>query len=293
MGFAGPLRLQLQQVQDLIPVGQQPAEGVRQREGHSLTSPVVELCAVGVGGLLQVVQGPEPELHGRCQRAGPGPRTSRGDPSHFGDPARKLGQEQLVGHRDGELPALDGFRPLVGRLQLGVHPLLPQEPRAVLGDPVAPHQAHRLAHHVGAVAGVPELAGRAEDAPQGILDEVPDQRILLKRLEPLRVARRLGLGREGEELQRVLLHPPQRPNLGRAAFDPLSGEDRRPSAAPAGPVRRRAVPPQTPARMRLRPWPRHPPADGGRPPVAASPARSGASPGRRSPRPGSGPAGSG
>ena len=67
-----------------------------------------------------------------------------------------------------ELAALDGLGAFVGRLELGVHPLLAQEAGAVLGDAVAAHQADGLAHHGGAVAGVPQLAGRAEDVGQRV-----------------------------------------------------------------------------------------------------------------------------
>ena len=39
-----------------------------------------------------------------------------------------------------------------------VHPLVAEEAGAVFGDAVAAHEADGFAHHVGAVAGVPELA---------------------------------------------------------------------------------------------------------------------------------------
>ncbi len=51
----GALGFQLQEVQNLVPVGQQPAQGIRQRKRHALPVAVVELPAVGVGGFLQMV----------------------------------------------------------------------------------------------------------------------------------------------------------------------------------------------------------------------------------------------
>ena len=127
-GLAAPFCFQLEDVQDELAGGQQPAQGVGQREGHALAGLVVELGAVGVGGVLQMVEGPEPELHGGGQRAGAGAGTLGGDAAHLGDPLLELGQEQLVGHGDGELEALDGFGAFVGGLELGVHPFLAQEP---------------------------------------------------------------------------------------------------------------------------------------------------------------------
>ena len=80
----------------------------------------------------------------------------------------ELRQEQVVGHGDAELAALDGFGTFVGGFELRVHPLVAEEAGAVLGDAVAAHQADGFAHHVRAVAGVPELAGGAEDVGDAI-----------------------------------------------------------------------------------------------------------------------------
>ena len=82
---------------------------------------------------------------------------------HLGNPLPVLREEQLVGHGERELETLHGLRAFVGGFELGVHPLLAQEARAILRDAVAAHEADGFAHHVGAVAGVPELAGGAED----------------------------------------------------------------------------------------------------------------------------------
>ena len=65
---------------------------------------------------------------------------------------RNTREKNLAGHRHGKLAALHRLRPLVGRLELGVHPLVSEEARAVLGDSVSADQAHRLPHDVGAVA---------------------------------------------------------------------------------------------------------------------------------------------
>ena len=94
--------------------------------------------------------------------------------------ARKLREEDVAGHGDGQLAALHGLGAFVGGFELRVHPLVGQEAGAVLGDAVAAHQADGLAHHVGAVAGVPELGGRAEHVGLGILQHVLHQRIGLE-----------------------------------------------------------------------------------------------------------------
>ena len=62
-----------------------------------------------------------------------------------------------------ELASLDGLGAFIGRLELRIHPFVAEESGAILGDAVAAHQTDRLPHHVGAVAGVPELGGRAND----------------------------------------------------------------------------------------------------------------------------------
>ena len=95
-------------------------------------------------------------------------------------PGAELGQEDLAGHGHGQLAALHGFRTFVGGFQLGVHPFVGQEAGAVLGDAVAAHQAHGLAHHVGAVAGVPELGCGADHVGLGVLEDVLHQRIGLE-----------------------------------------------------------------------------------------------------------------
>ena len=61
-----------------------------------------------------------------------------------------------------------------------VHPLVGQEAGAILGDAVAAHQADGLAQHVGAVAGVPQLGGRAEHVGLGVLQDELHQRIGLQ-----------------------------------------------------------------------------------------------------------------
>jgi hypothetical protein len=71
-------------------------------------------------------------------------------------------QENLVDHGGGELTALHGLGAFVGGLELAVGPFVEEETRAVLGDAVAAHERHGLAHHDRAVARVPELAGRAQ-----------------------------------------------------------------------------------------------------------------------------------
>ena len=67
-----------------------------------------------------------------------------------------------------------------------IHPLVAEEAGAVFGDAVAAHQADGFAHHAGAVAGVPELGGGAEDVGDGIEEGELDQRVQVGRLAPLR-----------------------------------------------------------------------------------------------------------
>ena len=98
---------------------------------------------------------------GATRRCGASPRSRR-----------ELGEEDFAGHGDGQLAALHGFGTFVGGLELRVHPLVGEETGAIFGDAVAAHQADGFAHHVGAVAGVPELGGRAEDVGFGILEDV-------------------------------------------------------------------------------------------------------------------------
>src|ERR1035437_9836327 len=58
--------------------------------------------------------------------------------------------------------ALQGLGTFVGGFELRIHPLVAEEPGAVLGDAVAAHQADGFAHHAGAVARIPHLTGGAE-----------------------------------------------------------------------------------------------------------------------------------
>src|ERR1035441_6038942 len=84
-----------------------------------------------------------------------GAGTLAGDAAHLRNPRLELREEERVGHGDRKLAALYRFRPLVGRLQLRIHPLIAEEARAVFGDAVATHQADRFAHHLCAPARVP------------------------------------------------------------------------------------------------------------------------------------------
>ena len=183
-------------VEDELPRGQQPAQRVGQREGHALAGLVVELGAIGVGGGLQVVERPEPELHGGGQGAGAGAGALGGDARHLGNPLPVLREEQLVGHGERELETLHRFGAFVGGFELGVHPLLAQEARAILRDAVAAHEADGFAHHVGAVAGVPELAGGAEHVGLRIEQHELHQRIGLQARRALLVALRLRAWRK-------------------------------------------------------------------------------------------------
>ena len=183
-----------------------------------------------------------------------------------------------------KLAALHGLGPFVGGLELRVHPLVAEEARAILGDAVAAHQADGLAHHVGAVAGVPQLAGRAE--------HVGDAN---------RAGRTRTSGAGGGRLrtpatgQSMASFWTRRMCLERrgSAFDSLLGENLVSSRAPAGPARRTGARRRSPARRRPRPWPRRRPGGAARPPSAAGRARSAASPAWRSRRRGTGRAGSG
>src|SRR5207237_3886203 len=85
----------------------------------------------------------------------------------------KLREEDIVGHGDAELAPLDGLGALISSLELGVHPLMAQETGTVLGDAVTAHETDGLAHHAGAMAGVPELARGAEDVGDGVEERMP------------------------------------------------------------------------------------------------------------------------
>ena len=171
---------QFDHVEDELPRGEQPAQRVGQRERHALARFVVELRAVGVGGGLDMLERPEPELHGGGERAGAGAGPVGGDAPHFGNPILELREEQLVGHGDGKLQALHGFRSFVGGFELGIHPFLAEESGTILRDAVTAHEADGFAHHVRAVAGVPELARRAKDIGQRIEHGKLHQRIGLQ-----------------------------------------------------------------------------------------------------------------
>ena len=93
------------------------------------------------------------------------------------DPGAELREEDCRGHGDGELAALHGFGAFVGGFKLRVHPLVGEEAGAILGDAVAAHEADGLAHHVGAVTGVPKLGGGTEHVGLGILEDELDERI--------------------------------------------------------------------------------------------------------------------
>ena len=45
------------------------------------------------------------------------------------NPLLELREEQLVGHRDGKLQALHGFRAFVSGFELRIHPFLAEEAR--------------------------------------------------------------------------------------------------------------------------------------------------------------------
>ena len=101
----------------------------------------------------------------------PVPGRVRCDAAHLGDPGAELGEEDLAGHGDGQLAPLHGLGTFVGGFELRVHPLVGEEAGAVFGDAVAAHQAHGFAHHVGAVAGVPQLGRGAEHVGLGVLED--------------------------------------------------------------------------------------------------------------------------
>ena len=167
---------------------------------------MIELVAVGIGGGLQVVKGPEPEFHGGRERAGAGAGTLGSDAAQVVNPLFELRKEQLVGHGNGKLQALHRLRALVGGFELRVHPFLSEEARAILRDSVAAHEADGFPHHVGAVTGVPELAGRAKDVSQGIEDDKLQERVLAKLGEPILVPLPFGLGGKRQVLDGVGMH---------------------------------------------------------------------------------------
>ncbi len=143
----------------------------------------------------------------------PVPGRSRGDAPHLGGPGAELGQEDLGGHGHRQLAALHGFRAFVGGFELRVHPLVAEEAGAVLGDAVAAHQADGLAQHVGAVAGIPELGGRANHVGFGVHQHVLHQRIGFQ----FGAAGIVFL--EREQLDGALLALLERLHLGASALD--------------------------------------------------------------------------
>ena len=136
-------------------------------------------------------------------------------------PGAELGEEDLGGHGDGELAALHGFGTFVGGFELRVHPLVGEEAGAIFGDAVAAHEADGLAHHVGAVAGVPELGGGAEDVGFGVFENELHERV------GLRVRHRAGDRRrwsESNSMARCSLSL-RAFHLGAAALDAALLED--------------------------------------------------------------------
>ena len=117
-GVGGAFGFEFEQIEDLAARGEQPAERVGQGEGDALAGALVELGAIGIGGFEQVLEGPEPHLHGGGEGAGAGAGAVVGDEAHFADPLAELGQEELVGHGDAELAALHRLGAFVGGLQL-------------------------------------------------------------------------------------------------------------------------------------------------------------------------------
>ena len=121
----------------------------------------------------------------------PVPGRFAGQPAHLGDPLLELREEQLVRHGDGKLQTLHGFRAFVGGFQLRIHPFLAEEAGAILRDAVAAHEADGFAHHVRAVAGVPEFARGAKHIGQRIENgviapagRIPDPRRRSNRVRP-------------------------------------------------------------------------------------------------------------
>jgi len=74
----GAASLEFNDVHDLAVRGQKPAERIGQGEADPLAVGPEEPGPVGILGLLQVLQRPQPELHGRGQRTGPSARLSGG-----------------------------------------------------------------------------------------------------------------------------------------------------------------------------------------------------------------------
>ena len=255
-GVACSALLQFQHIENLVPRSQQPAQRIGQRERHALALSVIELVARGIGGLLQMLQRPQPHLHRRRQRARAGAGMCRGNPPHLGRPCAELRQKDLADVIvTVKLPALHRFGSLVGRFELRVHPLAGQESRAVLGDSVSAHQAHGLAHHVGAVAGVPQLGRRAQHIGLGILQDELHQRIGREsRARPDRPSASSAARSRAASLSRrafISARPP---------CDAALLQGSRSSASRSDQARRTAAPRQIPAKPPPRRRPTHPPA---------------------------------
>ena len=134
-GIGGAALFQFEDIEDLIAGGEQPTKRVSQCKGHALALAVVKLAAAWVFGHLQVLEGPEPHLHRRGQRAGSGAGPFAGDAAHLGGPGAEESQEDLAGHRHGQLAALHGLGAFIGGFELSVAHAKP--PKAAAAD-VAP-----------------------------------------------------------------------------------------------------------------------------------------------------------
>ena len=152
-----------------------------------------------------MLERPEPELHGAGERAGASAGPAGSQPAHVGNPLLELGQEQLIGHRDRELQPLHGFRPFIGGFELRIHPLLAEKAGAILGDAVTSHEADGLAHHGGAVAGVPEFARRTKNVGQRVEFDKLNHRVGFQFLRPFQVAFADRTGSLLNQFQRFLL----------------------------------------------------------------------------------------
>ncbi len=175
--------------------------------------------------------------------------------AHFASPLAELGEEQLVGHGDAELAALHGFGTFVGGFELGIHPLVAEEAGAVFGDAVTAHEADGFAHHLRAVAGVPQLAGGAEHVGHAIEDGVLHQGIFLELGTAGRAGTRWHPSAPGAWLSsgRCLPVRPRAAMISAFCFSSGSSSSKTRGGFEA---RERHWP---------RRWPRHPPGGGRRP----------------------------
>ena len=163
-------------------------------------------------------------MHGAGQGAGAGARIFTGQRAKFLDPGLEVSQEQFVGHRDRELAALDRFRPFIGGLELRVHPLVPKESRTIFGDTIATHQTDRLPHHVRAMAGIPEFAGRAIYVGHRITERESDERISLELSQPDLIPPAMQLSLDPQPFEGIFLGLAQRLDLRPVALDPARGK---------------------------------------------------------------------